>query len=265
MADNALIKEETVYHLRLEEVVAKTAALLASVEDGARWAHAIAYGKAGRGLGATRGVVNPESLDERDPDQVPGATYDIGVGDHGTRSAYQLVAHRLGRVERHLDQALFVVTGHRLALAQPTAFTPASELIARRGVIPTCRRRLRAIELHLPRTGITVRRRARPPLLRSWEELNHGDIHLVEQFERGYRPELSPFPLCTICGIRAAAVRWSDKHQRWVATHAGRCNTCAHYYRTHNGAERPRHLDNIDDALEAQLRRLERGEGWGEA
>src|SRR5687768_4252990 len=57
-------------HLRpLVDVVAETSTLLATVEDEVRWAHAIGYGKAGRGIGAGRGSVNPTLIDERDSDQ----------------------------------------------------------------------------------------------------------------------------------------------------------------------------------------------------
>src|SRR5207253_559098 len=48
----------------------------------------------------------PERATDANDDQQPGPTYDIGVGDHRSRTAYQNAARRLWIVDRRLAQAL---------------------------------------------------------------------------------------------------------------------------------------------------------------
>lgn len=254
----------TPLHLPTPAVIAEAVDHLQRLRDDLRWAFAVAYGRVGRGLDASRGAVLATPPDPLDPDAVPGATYDFGVGDTATRDALAVAVNRLALAERYTAEALDAAgsTDTPPAVLAPTrASQRAVVVLTANGVLV----RLLMLRARWPGDEDPAGKRARPLVLKAWQELSRGADDLAKPLRRGHRPEVAAVPNCTVCDIRPQAVRWSTKREAFVASAGGRCKTCMTYYTRSGGTkERPRSLDNVDDAIEAQARRAERGEGWGE-
>lgn len=230
---------------------------LQRIREEARWAYQVGYGKAGRGLTAERGVslAKPQG-----GDQVDGPVYDLEVGDHGCRLAFQNAAARLAITEHLLDDAVRSVGITDL----PKLVRPHAN--ARIGQVEAC---IKALDWRLDRIDGHDSRPTRAKLAKAYEQLGHAASGLARAFAKGYRPTVSEFPNCVICEIRPAAVAFRRRkgEMKLVTTKGGRCDTCWQWKVRHEGKERPKSIDEraVKDARAAAARRAERSEGWGAA
>jgi hypothetical protein len=250
------------------ELTDAIAADLEAIADLTRWAHTDGYTPTGAPLDRVIGTettttavrhidVDPdgealthsddELVDDSppDPDHVAAPRWDLGLGSHRSRAAYEASVPALRRADRFILVAT-LTTGLETPPAQRMG--SGHELAVVTGAIEVMCRRLGALAPHEP----SVRRplgRARFEVDRGWRILDAA-IH--------YGPadpdDQAVGDLCRVCRIRPQADR-----------SGGRCHTCKRW-RTRNGTERPRTLDQdaVDDAVEAQRRRRARGEGWGD-
>lgn len=219
---------------------------LALITDSARWAWTHGYWPAGRGLDAERGA----DLARTEQDRAAGPRFDLEIGDHRAREAYQAACLTVRIAGRNL--AVFAAAdGHLRQPARPIldGYSPPTELAAATAHATWC-----AQHLNQPlrwRTGVDhVRRTLDATVRQLWKALESGPTDALHQVEP--RREVPASLRCNICG-------WRHKHPKL----GGRCTTCAKYQRRH-GTERPKHLDGIDPR-EAQRKRTQRGEGFGAA
>lgn len=272
MGDHAVI---TPPGSNLTGVVDDCLADLARVAENIRWAHAVGYGKASvdrdapRGTGSTP-VFTLEDVDGRpaDDDQVPGPTFDIGVGDYTCRLAYQNVAERLAVVELKATLAALTAGAHRRQKPRirPTSHSTLHDVLA---CVEGIEWRLRLVRLDLDDVDRPTRRATRPHLNAARRLLDRSVAELLTPLTRARRDPIPLTPNCVRCGIRPQAERTRRRKGRvWVEpSEGGRCDTCARWKRRHNGEERPTYLDEkpVAEAQAARARRMARGEGWGDA
>lgn len=231
--------------MNIAELVAAINRDLADVDSEIRWAHTDAY---------SPHAPDPDRpsrrapVDDQQPDTVPGARHDIGIGDHRSRAAYQRAVHQLHQAETYLVLAV--------ALAgQPQ---PRRRLTTH----PTHADVLDAIRLASRRAATIAdydgphRTQVRRALTAARHRTDAAWRTLTAAFQRGtVDPDTQAVgePPCRVCGVRPRAPKAG-----------GRCNTCA-TWKARNGFERPRHLDGHDEARAAAQRRRNRGQGYGEA
>lgn len=221
------------------------AADLAVLVEQARWAHGHAYTKAGRGLTAEHGV----DLSRSEAERLAGPTYDLEVGSHDARIAYQAAVQAVAKADVLLAS---LVEGAQPALVRLTVFSRPDELarVARNAAW---------------RAGhVTIRNEKRVTAVRS----------LIDRAVRGLSKAMDDGPadgiahgekVCVTCGIRPQAER-AKPDGTLRASKAGECDVCAQW-RFRNQKPRPRTLDSgpLMEARAAQVRRRARGEDWGAA
>lgn len=181
----------------------------------------------------------PDTDQPLDPDRVPGAKHDIGIGSHRRRAAYRTAVDHLDAAEKRLTVAA-ALEGHPM----PRQLAKGHDLEHAIAAISYARRRLDVI------TADT-----RGLVAGAAKELDQAVRLLNDAFAEGEAGDPATNavaePPCKICRIRPRG----DKT-------GGRCKTCD-TWKTRNGYERPTHLDAHHDAHEAANRRRQRGEGWG--
>lgn len=213
---------------------------LARILDEARWAHTHGYHAAGRGLDAEHGT----DLSRTEVDRSSGPVFDLEVGDHRARVAYQHAVKVIRRADLDLARAL---AGDGVTKQPP--------LTRRTDVMHPVD--LERMARHLAwRLDNADEKRHAAVLYRIGRALDRSVRALITALDRGAQPytahKESP---CKTCGIRERAKRKTE------------CDTCATWRARHGGAARPKRLDedSINVARAAQQRRLQRGEGWGVA
>lgn len=245
--------------MNLSELVARCRADLVDIRENLRWAHADGYNATNATQSRDRQSIHvvddeapveaaPIVLEESDPDKVKGPRFDLGIGDHQSRTAYRHSVDYLRRAEGYLAIAVWRLGAkHQPAIVRPV---PSMHL----GYLERCIAgnvvRLGMITDRAPTSTRRVDRQvenAARELDRAWHSLNHA-------FERGsIDPDSQAFAdACRICGIRPNAPK-----------SGGRCNTC-YVWKQRNGFERPTTLDSVHDARLAKQRRIRRGDGWGD-
>lgn len=190
-------------------------------------------------------------------DTVPGARYDIGIGNHRAREAYNRAVDRVGDADLKLASALMAWGIHNQPypvgrLASPAALADALKLVERTrrrvDMLVTAdamglatRPQLRAVNRAVFSRRDSARWHVDAAVRGLWDALNVGPI------------ETKGEPMCRICGIRALAEK-----------KGGRCHTCDSW-KTIHGVERPTSLDadHLAAPRAAAQRRRERGEGMG--
>lgn len=260
------MKPPTVLHLPAVDVAVAAVRLVQQLEADLRWAHSIGYGKSTITAGPPP---DGEPSSDQVDDEQPGDRFDIGHGDRACRAAYDAAVGRLADIEKATADAVATV-GRRTAppiLFHPTADSTTTVVqLTLNGI----RWRLLTLATDLRTVDDLTARRTKRLLLRAWSGLNAATLGLVKPLARERALEVDETRRCTVCTIRPMAMRLKklkkDQGWRMVPAKGGRCHTCAAWYLDpkHKGTERPRDLDNIDDALDAQRRRHDRGEGWGE-
>lgn len=224
---------------------------LALIADSGRWAWTHGYWPAGRGLDAERGA----DLARTEQDRAAGPKFDLEIGDHRAREAYQAACHAVRLAGRNL--AVFAAAdGHLRQPARPVldGYSPPTELAAATAHATWCAEHL-AQPLRW-RAGVDHVRRTLDATVRQLSKaLDQGTADGIAHNE----------PMCKTCGTRPMAERAKpDGTKR--PERGGECDTCA-TWRRRNGGPRPKRLDqdSISAAREAQARRRERGEDWGAA
>ena len=164
-----------------------------------------------------------------DGDVVPGPRWDTGVGSHGCRTALEKAAINMRTVAK------------RFALSVRVTAEPVQ-------LVKTVEGYVRFVE--------TFGRYRTPRELADAADAAFSARRTLEAALNPPSPVVEAVgePVCRICEIRPKAEKAG-----------GRCKTCQ-VWKNRNGAERPRSLDDavVKDALEAQARRLGRGEGHGD-
>lgn len=211
---------------------------LSKIIDSAMWAHAMGYSKAGRGLDAERGMDLSRTVQQREE----GPTYDLEIGDHAARVAYQAAVTAVSRA----DVVLATLLAHDGVTFQPIvlrldgyAFPSTFRRCAAR-----VQWRLERIEGH--DKELTKIRSSFDRVLRGLSKaLDHGPTTVFTAHKE--RP-------CRTCGIRPRAKGLE-------------CKTCETWRYRHDGRTRPVTLDHdsVTEAKAAQVRRAARDEGWGVA
>lgn len=219
---------------------------LATIVDQARWAYIHGYSKAGHGLDAERGVDLSRTEDER----MKGPTFDLEVGDHKARTAYQAAVVAVARADVLLAS---LVAGAQPPLIRLTMFARPDQLArvashaAWRAEHATVKngRRVRTIRAGLDRAvrGLS-------------KAMDDGPADGIAHAE-------TP---CKTCKVRPRAERVNGDGGEARPTQAGECDTCA-TWRKRNGRSRPTSLDSgpLMEARAAQQRRRARGEDFGAA
>lgn len=280
MTDSAVITEHRGPDLAADVDACLTD--LARLADSIRWAYHVGFGRGGydpdapRGTGSTP-VFTDEELDATliaspgqpgGADHVPASRFDIGIGDHGCRSAYQHTAARLAVVEHKASAAALIAGRRRL---QPPMLRPTSDATLRTvlDTIDGIDWRLTRVRADLTDADDAARRAVRRLVRTIRRLIDQSVAELLTPLTRARRDPLPITPNCCRCGIRPQAERTRRRKGRvWVEpSEGGRCETCARYKRRHNGEERPTSIDErqVAEAKAAAARRRERGEGWGDA
>lgn len=223
---------------------------LAVIVDQARWAHVHGYAKAGHGLTAEHGTDLARTEDER----AKGPTYDLQIGNHNARVAYQHACRSVARADLLLARALL---DDSVSLQRPVwrlyqHSHPAVLAKASEGLLW----RLDRIDAEAHAKTLSVIRRSFDRVVRGLSKaLDAGPADGIAHNE-------TP---CKTCKIRPRAEREKPDGGTRVAA-AGECDTCA-TWRRRNGTPRPTQLDTgpVNEARAAQARRMARGEGWGAA
>lgn len=207
------------------------------IADQARWAHTHGWWAEGHGLDSEHGT----DLSRTEHQRQDGPTYDIEIGSHPARVAYQHAATTVARCDVLLA-AVIVDQGGRAqppllplnTYSPPTVLAQVAGHAAWRATHTEPHRRLDAVRKSLDRTVRGL-----------GKALDHGPIPYTSH-------QQSP---CRTCTIRDRAPRKAE------------CDTCATWRARHGGATRPADLDlgPLNEARAAQARRLARGEGWGAA
>lgn len=223
---------------------------LARVTEDVRWAYQTGYGKQGRGLDAERGAPLPPQEDEANPDTVKGERYELDVGDHACRDAYQRTAARLAKVEVHLAVACDAAG----LTAQPILVKPSPQSEAVRVLACASGIRWRLIALREVEVSTIQRRRIRHHTEQARKMLDVSVRQLGKALSKGKASEAVGEKPCITCEIRPRRDRGKE------------CDTC-HTWRRRNNTTRPKKLDEavVESAQAAKRRREERGEGWGAA
>jgi len=185
------------------------------------------------------------SRDRRD--QVAGPRLDLAVGSHTSRHAYTTAIAHINAAELAVGTAWWLTTQRRPRLQKPLATSNVGTVLK---AVDHTRTRLADLDPYGPMTTKTLIGNAARHLDHAWTALNGAFTIGAADPTTHAR---SKTDTCRICGIRDRADGCG-----------GRCHTCK-TYRTRRGHERPTELDSIDDARQAQERRLARGEGYGEA
>ena len=171
------------------------------------------------------------------------------MADHRLRQAYTQALTHLRAADGHLSGLI-----KRFGVTQPVRIRPSttSSLAQVLTFVAGIRWKIvRLVELTDGRTPppavVRAMRSARGEIDHAWKRLRSAtqqgsadpDEHAVDDH-------------CRICEIRPTAPKTG-----------GRCNTC-HVWRRRNKFERPKKLDGVDEARQAQSRRHARGEGYGD-
>lgn len=214
---------------------------LATLVDGAMWAHAHGYSKAGRGLDAEHGA----DLSRTEAQRESGETYDLDIGDNRCRVAYERAVRAISRADV-LTAAMLLSDGvrYQLAVDPLTDYAFPSHL---RRTANRLRWRLGKLDAdkHAVRLG-TVRSSLDRAVRGLSKALDHGPTSVYTAHKDA---------LCRTCEIRPRPKKRAE------------CNTCTSWRHRHNGASRPVSLDadSINQARAAKVRRMDRDEGWGVA
>lgn len=216
------------------------------VVDQARWAHTHGYIKAGHGLDAEHGV----DLSKPEVERMRGPRYDLQIGDHRARVAYQHACRTIARADLLLARALRrepqpqIVALHQYV--HPDLLDKAAKAV---------RWRLHAVD---PKANAKT-------LGTIGKALDGCERKLSKALDAGSTDGIAHGEMCKTCRIRPRAEREKDDGTM-RASKAGECDTCA-TYRNRAGHERPTSLDTgpIREAKAAQARRIARGEHWGAA
>jgi hypothetical protein len=226
----------------IDELTSAIRSDLAGVEDMARWAYTDGWTPKGSNpeTATSHTAPAPASGD----DQVAGPKFDVGLGDQRARAAYSAAALELGVAHARLILAALDDGHTRQPAVQPWRQGDRPELGELLTAIEAMRVLLTLVETKAAKHNLG---RARRHVDRAWRSLagylNRGAADPATQ---------ATDELCTICKIRPR-----------VAKKGKRCETCAQW-KNRNGYERPTKLDSTRDALDAQVRRLSRGEGHGD-
>lgn len=230
--------------MSVADIVAAIRPQLAELEQLLLWAYADGHTPEGR---KTPRAPRVPELDEQpidpDPDFVPGAKHDTGLGNYRRRQAYQSSMRHLGRAEVCIAACL---VGER----QPQLVKPdgGSTLVTIGLLMRSLGVRLDILTGPLAYHDSTSLRLSTIAQHEVSDALTELQVAFVEADEPERRALQLP---CRICYKRDA-----------VKKKGGRCSTCDNY-RLRNHVERPTELDG-DDGTDAQARRLARGDGWGD-
>lgn len=229
-----------------------TSEILADLDriiDQAKWAHGYAYGKTGRGLTAEHGA----DLSKSEAERMKGPMFDIEIGNHKARVAYQQAALALDDAHRRLT---FAADQDRSPHRPAPTLLPTSPPAELEQVAKVIRWYLDTLTLeHHERTLKHIRKQFDEAANDLTAALAAGE---AEGIAHGEKP-------CKTCGVRPQAERDKGDGTKRVSA-AGECDTCA-TWRRRNGTIRPKTLDSgpVNEARAAQARRMARGEGWGAA
>lgn len=211
--------------------------------DGAMWAHAHGYWKAGHGLDHEHGV----DLSKSDEQKLANAnTYDLDVGgDQRCRDAYQHTVRAITHADADIAAML---------LSDGVRFQPQVERLDDYAFPTHLRRASRRLRWRLSRVDAE---RHKPRLKTIRSDFDKAIRGLSKALEVGSTVVYTAHKdtVCRTCEIRPRPNKKAE------------CNTCASWRHRHNGTSRPTRLDSdsINQARAAKVRRMERDEGWGVA
>lgn len=248
------------------EALAAITADLEILANELRWCHANAYWPAGRALDAPPGTSLAKPADPNDPDHVPGPERDVGIGDFASRMAWHSAVAEVAQVEVRLALAL-AWCGRT---EQPRVVAPghASSIAVVLQVVANCVWRVRELEaipvaglerivVKAVRTHVEAARKATDAAVRDLSRaLHRGPASGIAHAEKP----------CRTCKVRPMAERERSDGTRKPSRH-GECETCAKWRQRNKGPRPAEKLDRepLREARAAQMRRHQRGEGWGSA
>lgn len=206
------------------------------IEPLLKWAHADGYQPEGP---TTRRPGSKPPQEHADPDFVPGARDDTGLGNYRRRGAWQVASVKLARVEVYLASALRHARQPALTHPGPTS----TDLTL---TVSTIRLRLQILGQQGYASGTLA------DVEHARTELDYTFRNLEACFTEHAEPESAPSTKCRTCLIRDVESR-------------SECGTCRVYKRRH-GHARPRELDDQGqtEAEAASVRRQRRGDAWGD-
>ena len=217
---------------------------LAVIVEQCRWAHVHGYWKAGRGLDREHGA----DLSRTETERLAGPTFDLEIGDHNARQAYQ---HAISAVARADVLLASLVTHPQPKLVRLTPFSRPDDLAK---VAKAAAWRAQHATVHNPRRIATIRQGLDRAVRGLSKALGDGKTDHVQTAE----------VLCRTCRIRERATRTLDDGSS--RPNSSECETCLQW-RRRNGHPRPTSLDSgpLLEARAAQARRRARGEDYGAA
>lgn len=186
------------------------------------------------------------------PDFVPGARFDTGVGSYKRKTAYREATRRIASVDRTLytllerkgikqpRQAVFKNSGGLLTVDESLVVITTSQL----RILLTARHWRELSKVKGVKRSVTAVAVACDS---AWNVVTKSTLEGKADPDSQAVGEED----CRVCGIRPRR----ERHTR--------CHTCQRWWER-NGYERPTTLDSHDDARDAQQRRLERGDGYGD-
>lgn len=222
---------------------------LATLTEQARWAYTHGYWKAGRGLDAERGVDLSESEDDR-IDRTP--KYDIEVGNHAAKVAYQAAVRAVQRADVLVAS---LVDGPQPPLIRLSVFSRPDQLaLVARNARWRCEHATIPNQKRVNRVRTTIDKAVRGLSKAMGDGVKDKVAHVEAE-------------KCSTCKIRDRAEHTNVDGAKTLRRQ-GECETCARWRARNNGQTRPAaKLDGdwLNEARAAQARRRARGEDWGAA
>jgi len=223
---------------RLQDLLEGARTDLTEIAKGIRWAWGLAYGIPGKGLDAVRGVslrtleLEDEQRRKKDPDFVPGKTYDLGMGDHAARAALIRTGRFLGDAE-HVFARARIFAGWRdwprfsYEYMQPGDVRDLDNLLF---AVRLCARLVGDIEVSYPSANDLAKRKTLKEVAVGHQYLRNAVGGLDRALRRG--EEAMPLvPECANAGCKNLASMRVLENGDLGKREAGLCDRCARFKR----------------------------------
>jgi len=238
----------------IAEQVRKNLHTRGDLADLLRWTHNNAWQKQNQPDRKRRDLsITDTARQALDPDYVPGGRHDIGIGNDPMKHSWAAAVHAVAEIEVRAAHCAHLAGHTHAALVRPDPHAALSltMLAVRRSQINTTN-----LADNWP-TQLAVELAVLDELQRI-DRLITDTVHrLKTDWAKGKSDGIAIDPDC-----RNAKRGCPNK-----AMHGhSRCGSCDRWHRN-TGQEKPTKLlrENVDPAKAAKGRRLERGEGWGDA